>query len=78
MVTSVLVSKSILSSKPAILAVTDDEKLSEGMLATVAETQTTVTSEMIAAKKIFFITVYFRVLLNYFHSIMSLLRKGNR
>ena len=56
MVTKVLVSKSILSSEPAILAVTDDEKLPVGMLATVAETQRTVMSEMIAAKKIFFIT----------------------
>ena len=54
MVTRVLVSKSILSSEPAIVAVIDDEKLSAGILATVAETQRTVTSEMIAAKKIFF------------------------
>ena len=72
MVTKVLVSKSIPSSEPAILAVTDDEKLPAGMLATVAETQRTVTSEMIAAKMIFFITLYFRVLLICFHSIMSL------
>lgn len=78
MVTKVLVSKSIPSSEPAILAVTDDEKLLAGMLATVAETQRTVMSEMIAAKKIFFITLYFRVLLICFHSIMSQLRKGNQ
>ena len=78
MVTKVLVSKSIPSSEPAILAVTDDEKLPVGMLATVAETQRTVMSEMIAAKKIFFITLYFRVLLICFHSIMSQLRKGNQ
>ena len=66
MVTRVLVSKSIPSSEPGIVAVTDDEKLSAGMLATVAETQRTVMSEMIAAKKIFFITLYFRVLLIFF------------
>lgn len=78
MTTNVLVSKLILSSEPAIVAVTDDEKLSAGMLATVAETQRTVMSEMIAAKKIFFITLYFRVLLICFHSIMSQRRKGNQ
>ena len=38
---------------------------------TVADTQRTVTSEMIAAKKIFFIMLKFRVLLICFHSIMS-------
>ena len=46
-------SKSISSSEPAIVTVTDDEKLSAGMFATVAETQRTVTSEIIAAKKDF-------------------------
>ena len=67
MVTRVLVSKSILSSEPAIVAVIDDEKLSAGILATVAETQRTVTSEMIAAKKIFFMI---KVVIG-LHSIMS-------
>ena len=43
------------SSTPAIVAVTDDVKLSAGMLATVAETQKTVKSEIIAAKINFFI-----------------------
>jgi hypothetical protein len=51
--------------------------LSAGMLATVAEMQRAETSEMSAAKKIFFIMLYFRVLLICFHSIMSQRRKGN-
>jgi hypothetical protein len=45
------------------VAVTDDEKPSVGMLATVAETQRTVMSEMIAAKINFFMIFKFRVLL---------------
>ena len=71
MVTKVLVSKSMSSPEPARVNDTDDEKSSDGMFATVAETQRTVTSEIIAAKKIFFIMLDFRVLLFCFHSIMS-------
>ena len=71
MVTKVLVSKSMSSSEPARVTDTDDEKSSDGMFATVADTQRTVTSEIIAAKKIFFIMLDFRVLLFCFHSIMS-------
>ena len=71
MVTKVLVSKSMSSPEPERVNDTDDEKSSDGMFATVAETQRTVTSEIIAAKKIFFIMLDFRVLLFCFHSIMS-------
>lgn len=71
MVTKVLVSKSMSSSEPARVTDTDDEKSSDGMFATVADTQRTVTSEITAAKKIFFIMFDFRVLLFCFHSIMS-------
>ena len=63
MVTKVLVSKSMSSPEPERVNDTDDEKSSDGMFATVAETQRTVTSEIIAAKKIFFIMLDFRVLL---------------
>jgi hypothetical protein len=58
---------------PAMVAVTEDvfSPDTDAELETVAETQSTETSETIATKKIFFIMFNLKCLLICFHSIMS-------